>query len=78
MGPRWAVPTSLLVDASLDPQSMPQSDVKCAGASEERMACVWGPWPGPPSLLMTAVAARAVAGAPSADHARHVALVSYP
>lgn len=41
------------------------------------MACVWGPWQGLPSLLMTAAAARAVAGAPSADHARHMALVSY-
>lgn len=50
---------------------MPQSDGRCAGASEERMACVWGPWPDLPSLLMTAAAARAVAGAPSADHARH-------
>ncbi|GAB1302065.1 Latent-transforming growth factor beta-binding protein 3 [Apodemus speciosus] len=55
-------------------QSTPQSDVKCAGASEERTACVWGPWLDLPSLSMTAVAARAAAGVPSADRARRVAL----
>lgn len=67
-----------LPDVGHVPQSTPQSDVKCAGANEERMACVWGPWRDLPSLSMTVAAARAVAGVLSADHAHHVALVSYP
>lgn len=71
-------PCLLPVDVGHVPQNTPQSDVKCAGASEERTACVWGPWRDLPSLLMTVAAAKAVAGVPSADRARHVALVSYP
>lgn len=53
---------------------MAQSDEKYAGASAERTACVWGPWRVLPSLSMTVAAARAVAGVPSADRARRVAL----
>lgn len=55
-------------------RSMAQSDEKYAGASAERTACVWGPWRDLPSLSMTVAAARAVAGVPSADRARRVAL----
>lgn len=78
MGQQWVAPASLLFDVGHVLQSKPQSDVKCAGASEERTACVWGPWLDLPSLSMTAVAARAAAGVPSADRAHRVALVSYP
>lgn len=66
------------LDVGPVPQSMAQSDEKYAGASAERTACVWGPWRVLPSLSMTVAAARAVAGVPSADRARRVALVSYP